>query len=246
MRIPDSYLKIAGTITAVILLIAASGIAINFTLLRTFIAAGLLIFGVFLIINRYHHYSISALGLALIYYPALHVTLPRHFWAILDIAVAAGLWYAVQHTTDSYLKGASFEKYIAERFPASDYAIETRTHDSSRFLGRFVETDVDPDFVFRDKRTNRSFAVECKWRKGWTGDKSIGLGLTWDTWKGGRYISYGTKNKMPVFVALGIGGTPAKPAETYFLKADQLQYRFLKQEFVKSGKTIYQLGELLS
>lgn len=232
-------------ITALTLIAAATGLVENFNLLRTIIAVGLLAFGILNFLNGYWRLAIISALLCLLYYPALGIVLPRHLWVIIDIAVGVGMLYVTWQTTDSYQKGAAFEKYVANLFPAQNYNIKTRTHDSSKFLGRYVETDVDPDFVFVDKKTNRQFAVECKWRKGWMKHITLGSVLSWDTWKGARYTSYGAKNKMPVFVAFGIGGTPDKPAETYFLKADQLQYRFLKQDFIKSGKTIYQLSDLL-
>lgn len=233
-------------ITTVALVIAATGISENFTLLRVISAVGLLAFGLLTFGNGYWRFGITSFVLGLLYYPTLNITLPRHLWVILDTAIAVGVLFVVRKTTDSYQKGAAFEKYVASLFPAQNFNIKTRTHDSSKFLGRYVETDVDPDFVFQNKRTGEVFAVECKWRKGWMKHLSLGAVLSWDKWKGGKYMNYGVKNRMPVFVAFGIGGTPDKPTETYFLKADQLQYRFLKQEFVKSGKTIYQLADLLS
>jgi hypothetical protein len=238
--------RVVAVITSLTLFVAAIGIFPDLAFLRTISAIGLVVFGLLTFAGGYWRFAIACVLFGAFLFLPLDIVFSGSVWATINLAGAAGVLALMVKTTDPYRKGKAFEKYVADLFPPQNFTMITRTHDSSKFMGRFVETDIDPDLVLRDRKTNRPFAVECKWRKGWTGDKSIGLGLTWDTWKGGRYISYGVKNKMPVFVALGIGGTPDKPAETYFLKAEQLQYRFLKQEFVKSGKTIYQLGELLN
>lgn len=233
-------------LTSLTLIIAATGLSTNFSLLRLCIAIGLIILGALSLLNGYRLIANAEILLGVFYTPYLGIVLQRHFWVILDLLIATAIVFWTYKTTDSYQKGAAFEKYVASLFPAQSFNIKTRTHDSSKFLGRYVETDVDPDFVFQDKKTGKSFAVECKWRKGWMKHITLGQVLSWDTWKGGRYTMYGQKNRVPVFVAFGIGGTPDKPAETYFLKAEQLQYRFLKQDFIKSGRTIHQLAELLS
>lgn len=238
--------RIVGVLTSFILFATATGAFENFILLRTTSALGLALFGILTFTNGYRNFGFLCVAVALIFYPAIGVTLPRQIWMMLSIISSVGVIALLIKTTDSYQKGAAFEKYIATVFPAQSYNIKTRTHDSSKFLGRYVETDVDPDFVFQDKKTGKSFAVECKWRKGWMKNDKLGQVLSWDAWKGGKYISYGQRNRMPVFVAFGIGGTPDKPAETYFLKAEQLQYRLLKQDLIKSGRTIHQLGDLLS
>ncbi len=231
-------------ITCLTLIVAAGGIFENFTLLRTISAVCLLIFGILTLVNGYRKSGAASIILGLIYYPVLGIVFPRHIWTILDVILVVSIVFIVYKTTDSYQKGTTFEKYVAGLFPAQNFAIETRTHDSSKTLKRFVETDVNPDFVFRNKTTGRSFAIECKWRKGWAGSKSIGLGLYWDLWKADHYTRYGARYKMPVFVAFGIGGTPENPNEVYFLEAEKLRFPFLKESLIKSGKTKYQLADL--
>ena len=231
-------------LTALALVVAATGISTNFNLLRLAIAIGLFLIGALSLLSGYRLIATTEIFFGIFYLPSLGIQLDRHFWVILDLIVVAFIIFWTYKTTDSYQKGTAFEKHVASLFPAHNFPIETRTHDSSKFLGRYVETDVDPDFVFRNKRSGRSFAIECKWRKGWAGDKSIGLGLSWDLWKAERYISYGVKNKMLVLVAFGIGGTPGNPNEVYFLEAEKLRYRFLKQSLIQSGKTVHQLTEL--
>ena len=54
-------------------------------------------------------------------------------------------------------------------------------------------------------------------------------------------VAYEKESGIPVFVAFGIGGSPEKPKEVYFLKLDSLRYGFLKQSLVRSGKTAAQL-----
>jgi hypothetical protein len=185
--------------------------------------------------------GVSALVLVFIFSPPFPLHLPRHIWVTIDIISLIGLVYFAWWATDPYQKGARFEKYVSTLFPEPDIIVQDRTRDNSKLLNRLVESDGYPDFVFRNKKTNKIFAVECKWRGQWAQSKNGEIGLWWNGVHSERYSAYEKKTSIPVFIAFGIGGSPEKPKEVYFMELAQLQYAFLKQSFVRSGKSAAQI-----
>ena len=65
---------------------------------------------------------------------------------------------------------------------------------------------MNPDFLFRNQKTGKSFAVECKWRGKWAQNKNGEIGLWWNRTQGERYTAYGKESEIPVFIAIGISG----------------------------------------
>lgn len=230
-----SLVQGAAVFTCVILAGAALGVTREFGSLRFLTSAGLLILAVQSLSLGYRRIAGTFLLGALLFNPFFHPSLPRHLWVILDIVALLGVAYFAHWATNPYQKGTRFEQYVSTLFPEPDFAVEDRTRDVSKFLNRRVESDSHPDFVFRNQKTGRSFAVECKWRAQWKRGNSGDLGLWWDRAKGENYVAFGRRANMPVYVAFGIGGTPDKPHEVYFLEMERLRYRFLQQSLITSG-----------
>ena len=223
--------------TGILLVVAALGIWSNFDALRLGIMVGFFVLAALAFLMDYRWLGISGVALALLFNPLVPLHLPRHIWVVLDLLSLAGLIYFTYWATNPYKKGVRFEKYVTTLFPQSDFVIQDRTRDNSKYLKRHVESDGHPDLIFRNQKTGKTFAVECKWRGKWTSDKHGTLGIWWKPWQAERYTAYGKESGMPVFVAFGIGGTPEKPKEVYFLEADRLHYVFLNQSLIKSGHT---------
>lgn len=228
-------------VTAIFLAVAALGIYTNFYVLKLGIMAGFFVLALLSFLMGYRLLAIAGILLAFIFNPFLPLHLPRHIWVIIDILALAGVVYFTYWSTNSFKKGIRFEQYVATLFPKSDFVIHDRTRDISKFSERLVESDMHPDFVFRNQKTGKSFAVECKWRGQWARGSSGELGLWWKKWQGERYSAFEKERNIPVYVAFGIGGSPEKPKEVYFLEASRLQYTFLKQSLIKSGKSASQL-----
>ena len=245
MLAPRTRIVLVRSITAftsVFLISAALGISTNFDALRLGIMIGLLALAVLSFVLGYRAFVIVGIALGLFFNPFVSVHLPRHIWVIIDIISLAGIVYFAYWTTNPYWKGTRFEQYVAELFPEPDFVIQDRTRDVSKFLNRRVESDMHPDFLFRNQKTGKSFAVECKWRGRWAQGSSGELGLWWNRTQGDRYNAYERESGIPVLVAFGIGGSPEKPKEVYFLESGRLGYTFLKQSFIRSGKTAPPLG----
>jgi len=227
--------------TGILLVVAALGIWSNFDALRLGIMVGFFVLATLAFLMDYRWLGISGVALALLFNPLTPLHLPRHIWVVLDLLSLAGMIYFTYWATNAYKKGARFERYVTTLFPEPEFVIHDRTRDNAKFLDRHVESDGCPDLVFRNKKTGKLFAVECKWRGKWAYNKNGGLGIWWKPYQAERYAAYGKESGMPVFVAFGIGGTPEKPKEVYFLEADRLHYLFLNQSLIKSGQTAPQL-----
>lgn len=227
--------------TGLLLVVAALGISTNFDALRFGIMLGFFVLAALSSLMGYRWLGVAGIVIGLIFNPIVSLHLPRHIWVVIDILSLAGMVYFTHWATNPYKKGTRFEQYVAELFPEPDFVIQDRTRDVSKFLNRRVESDMHPDFLFRNQKTGKSFAVECKWRGKWARNKNGELGIWWKPYQAEHYAAYGKKSGMPVFVALGIGGSPEKPTEIYFLEADRLHYVFLNQSLIKSGKMASQL-----
>ena len=228
-------------LTGLFLLIAALGISTNFQVLKLIITTGFIVLAILSLLMNYRDLGIAGFLLAVLFNPFIPIVLPRHIWVVIDIVTLAGIVYYTYWTTNPYWKGTRFEQYVSTLFPEPDFVIQDRTRDVSKFLNRRVESDTHPDFLFRNQKTGKSFAVECKWRGKWSQGSSGELGLWWNKAQGNRYNTYQKESGIPVFVALGIGGSPEKPQEVYFLESDRLGYTFLKQSLVRSGRASPQL-----
>ncbi len=134
-----------------------------------------------------------------------------NIWRVIDFMTAIIFGTFLWRYYDYYGKGYQFEKYIALLFPTDIWVIVDKTRDFSKVLKRRVESDTNPDFTFRHIKTGKMLAVECKYRsyfyKG---------GIEWDKRKGKNYRIYGESHKLPVFVAIGIGGSPKNPKQLFF------------------------------
>ncbi len=229
-------------VTGALLITAALGVYTNFTLLNTGVMVGFFILATLALLMGYPLISVGAILLAVIFSPAMPIHLPRHIWVSVDLTALAVMVYFTYWATNPYKKGTRFEQYVAALFPEPEFVIQDRTRDVSKFLNRRVESDTHPDFLFRNQKTGGSFAVECKWRGRWAQGTSGELGLWWNREQGARYSAYEKETGIPVYVALGIGGSPEKPKEVYFMEPSRLQYLFLKQSYVRSGKSATELS----
>jgi hypothetical protein len=114
-------------------------------------------------------------------------------------------------------KGDKFEKYVVDRFDDKFFSIVEWTTDMSRKHNRFVESDCDPDLVIRDRKTNKIFCVECKYRSNlingyynWSYPEQIN-----------RYFSYAHERKIPFYIVLGFGESPDFPSDVFCVPLEE-------------------------
>lgn len=118
----------------------------------------------------------------------------------------------------TYKKGSLFEKFVSDRFPDGIWTIVDRTKDSTKKLGRKVESDQNPDFTFRHNTTGNKIAVECKYRSYFY---LGGVEILKNQVK--RYKEYSQKENIPVYVFIGVGNSPQNPNKLFVLPLDKAE-----------------------
>lgn len=131
-------------------------------------------------------------------------------------------------TPDSFVKGDEFEKYVREiMFPADNYELIHKTHAYRDNKKDYIESTLYPDFLFRCRDTSREFYVEAKFRSGFFKNK-----VEWSNNK--QFKRYKDINKKkPVFVCLGLEGTPKKPEYIFVMPISKVKYTGLYESALR-------------
>ena len=127
---------------------------------------------------------------------------------------------------DPSIKGDLFEKFILSKFPDEYYRLLEWRSDKY-FEGRYPESNMHPDFVFKKETKSRSgyFAVECKWRSDFTNGK-----IEWaNQYQLKNYKEYEREFNMRVFIMIGIGGLPHEPECLYVLPLSEVRSTMLSE-----------------
>lgn len=153
---------------------------------------------------------------------------------------------SLNNNEENHNKGVIFEQYVINLFAPSFFSLYDCTRDNSKMFNRKVESDQNPDITMRYIRTNELFSIECKFRSNAPDDK-----VSWardDQIK--NYLSYAIKNKRPVFVVIGLGGSPDNPNRMFCIPIAEAKYPELfismlrKYERSPSQKFFWKRGNL--
>jgi hypothetical protein len=126
--------------------------------------------------------------------------------------------------------GNDFEKFIVQKFDKKYYIIKNWAGDKY-VNGRFAETTPQPDLLIelKQKEGNKLFAVECKWRKNERNESfEFASNEQLD-----RYRKYETEHKIPVFVAIGMGGEGSDPKQLFIIPLKRLKYNKISIDYLK-------------
>lgn len=139
---------------------------------------------------------------------------------------------ATQTELSNKEKGDAFEKYIARSFDKDSFTIVEWTSDKG-IDGRYAESNMNPDLVFElNVPTQRAkFAVECKYKSSVDSSGFIELCSSAQL---SRYKEYSIRQRIDVFIALGIGGAPDFPAEVYAIPIHILTHHKTELKKIKS------------
>jgi hypothetical protein len=135
---------------------------------------------------------------------------------------------------NSKQKGDAFEKYIVSLFNSDSgkFRIKEWRSDKMAANGLYALSNHLPDLemVFMDGRREYCFAIECKWRKEFQNGA-----IEWaKEYQIKNYLKFQKSNRIPVFVAIGIGGTPSQPDFLFLPKLDYIAaYSTLYESFLK-------------
>ncbi len=131
----------------------------------------------------------------------------------------------------NFKKGESFEEFVKDYvFPDEKFILIRSTQDY-RNNERYVEGKLEPDLYFRDRKTNETFFVECKFRSNLYQNK-----LQWakDKTQFKRYKEFQEKVKPEkVFVVVGLGGKPYDPERVFKLPLEEIKYPALFESVFK-------------
>ncbi len=121
-----------------------------------------------------------------------------------------------QTNHDNKVKGDAFEKYVVQHFSRKYFRLQEWRSD--KYVdGIYAVSNHFPDlevvFDFKAKSIKQAFAIECKWRKNFYNND-----IEWaKDYQVKNYQDYATKLNIPVFVVIGLGGTPDKPQELFIV-----------------------------
>jgi hypothetical protein len=123
---------------------------------------------------------------------------------------------------NSFNVGEAFEDYVQNYlFPPGEYNLVEKTHSYKTNYRRYVEASLKPDFKFRSKTTGSLFYVEAKYRS-----NAYEVVKWCEQYQYERYKIY--NNDIPLYIALGIGGSPFSPQYVFFIPFKRLHYNTLK------------------
>ena len=129
-------------------------------------------------------------------------------------------------------KGDKFERYVVEIFRQQKKffdIIDWTSDNCNKRKGLYVESDKNPDLRLRYKWKGKDeqFAVECKYRSYLYRNKKFNnqymLNWTYPA-KIKQYNEYSRKNKIPVFIVVGLGGEPDNPEGLFCIPLEEAKY----------------------
>ena len=110
-------------------------------------------------------------------------------------------------------KGQDFEEYVNDLFDKKEFAYSERAHTHRTNKERYIESTLNPDFVFLHKRSNELFAVEYKYR-----DHLHEGCLNWCIPSQlERYQKFVEKRKIPLYIVIGVGNDGKIPPKELFV-----------------------------
>ena len=117
------------------------------------------------------------------------------------------------------IKGSRFESFVSEEiFTDKLFALVEMTRDFDSNSKRFEERSLNPDFLFRDKRTKEEFWIEAKYRTGlFKNEKGQLVCEICKPWQLDRYKEVERSTGKKVYICLGLGDDPRRPETVHLI-----------------------------
>lgn len=141
--------------------------------------------------------------------------------SLLDTGIKILKEIKYQTSDEPFMVGLRFEDYVNNLFSRKYFAIVEKTHSVETNQERYVESSMNPDFVYRYIPTGELFAVECKYRSK-LNDNGL---LSWsypEQLK--RYQEFSYNRKIPVYIVIGLGGYDDEPKEMFNIPLEEAKY----------------------
>ncbi|MBI5799027.1 MAG: hypothetical protein HZB10_03800 [Candidatus Yonathbacteria bacterium] len=212
----------------ILLFFAIIGVTNSYSVLRWDVFGASIFLALLSVSTRRYYWCITFVSFALLFNPWMRPSLSRNEWVFADILLFSVLSFWFFDYFQAYRKGLLFEHFIQNKFAEPMYILVSATKDLHKKLCRFVESDTNPDFVFREKATGKVFAVECKYRSDYVTGNRGDEGIWWKKEQGERYQYYSQQNNIPVYIAIGVGGNPKNPRQVGLVPIDIIQKQYYK------------------
>lgn len=121
--------------------------------------------------------------------------------------------------------GKQFENYLITKFDREAFGILNWQSDKF-YKGRYAESNMHPDFLIELRSPyapKTKFAVECKYRSAYF---QGGIELAKD-YQLKNYRNFEKENRTPVFIILGVGGSPMAPDEIFTIPLKEILNPFI-------------------
>ena len=132
--------------------------------------------------------------------------------------------------TESEEKGRAFEEYVVSHFNKKYFTLKEWRGDKY-YEGNYAESNRYPDMEYEFSLGDKivSFAVECKWRSKFKNEQ-----IQWATEEQADiYRKFEKEKDMPVFVVIGVGGSPSDPERVYAVPLKALKLSIAKEDYIR-------------
>jgi len=88
------------------------------------------------------------------------------FYLIKRIYYALSAFFKELFKPTAFLKGEEFERCLRKKvFKKDNFELVMKTHDFHENNKDYVESSLYPDYLFREKKSNKEFFIEAKYRE---------------------------------------------------------------------------------
>jgi hypothetical protein len=124
-------------------------------------------------------------------------------------------------------KGKRFEEYVVRKFQAEKFYTLKEWRGDKYVDGIYPESNMYPDLEleFNIKDIKRRLAIECKYRSSMT-DGQVEFAYP-DQLR--RYKTFEAENRIPVYILLGLEGTPESPNHLFLIPVSDIHIPVLTE-----------------
>jgi len=123
---------------------------------------------------------------------------------------------------EDLLKGREFEEFVLELLDVKNGKHLLKEWRGDKTMGSVSpESNSYPDLPVEDAETKLLIAIECKWRNHLNDASMKDLFLSERL---STYRDFSKEKDLPVFIVLGIGGSPSDPENLYIIPLDKASF----------------------
>jgi hypothetical protein len=131
--------------------------------------------------------------------------------------------------------GDDFEKFIVQKFDKNYFTIKEWAGDKY-VNGTYAKTTQQPDILleFKFRQKTSQLSVECKWRKNlYNNGVEFAKQEQFE-----RYKKFQNDIKIPVFIAIGIGGKGLSPEQLFVVPLAEIESNYIHINKLKNYEKI--------